>query len=267
MDEQWRLAQREYAEAPSPEAQDRLWNLSLKLFIGDPCPESLRQLACSRPDLRIIATFYPQYDADGYIYYEQDSELWGTTFDVTDKIVEMSYDEAVGIEDDQLESDALLPVWIEEQHGGPFRIEVRDSIENYFKELFGPYYSLIDRRCSCGSGIVVSASCQWVVREAAISCDNGVCEDCLQQCDNCNKILCHEHYVRCHECGYLGCDDHVGSTETCWPVGIVACNGCGVSLCETCSAHCATFEHEGEIYKRCNQRYCEQCASTHDCTD
>ena len=94
-------------------------------------------LARSRPDLQVIATFYPEYmgPRENYIYPDYDSELWETTFDVTEEIIEMGIEEALQIEDNQFSSDALKPEWIDEQHDGPFKIEVEDAIREYFEQL------------------------------------------------------------------------------------------------------------------------------------
>lgn len=122
---------------------DVKWRLALRNFIIAPSQELLILLARSRLDLHVIAVFNPQYSTDDYFYLDDDSDLCGTSFDVTEKIVEMGLQEALSIEDDQEESDALLPRWIIDEHAGPFFVEVSGAIEDYFSALFGEYAAQI----------------------------------------------------------------------------------------------------------------------------
>jgi hypothetical protein len=99
-------------------------------------------VARSRPDLKVIAIFYPQYEDElDNILPDYDSNLWEHSFDITEDIIELGIRDALLTEDDQYSSDEFLPDEIRDAHGGPFQVVVESSIHAYFQALLGGYYS------------------------------------------------------------------------------------------------------------------------------
>lgn len=85
---------------------------------------------------RIIATFNPQaWFNDCSFDVDPEGE---TQFDVTDAVLAMDKDVALSMEDgrdntDDLRFTAHAPQWVRDW-GGPFCIEVQESIEQFFSE-------------------------------------------------------------------------------------------------------------------------------------
>jgi hypothetical protein len=53
-------------------------------------------------------------------------------FDVTERILAMSEEERKQLRDNDYNSDDLVPDDIGADHAGPFRVEVRQAMEDYF---------------------------------------------------------------------------------------------------------------------------------------
>ena len=84
---------------------------------------------------RIIAKFHPQaWVNDNAIEVDPEGP---TEWDVTDRIVAMSREKAIALEDDQNDTDYLAwddnaPKWIQDWQG-PFYVEVAEQIRKYFQ--------------------------------------------------------------------------------------------------------------------------------------
>jgi hypothetical protein len=79
---------------------------------------------------RIIALFVPQAEI-GKRIQDCDEDTW-RRFDVTDAILAMGQEKALALQDDQYETDELLPEDVKGGWDGPFRVVVERAIENYF---------------------------------------------------------------------------------------------------------------------------------------
>jgi len=166
-------------------SMDKKWRLALRNFIAEGTKEALVELAQSRPDLRAIAVFHPQYEnTRGDIWPDEDSPLWGQTFDVTEEILNIGIKEALSIEDDQIESDELLPPWIDEQHDGPFKVEVENAIESYFTALLGSYVNQYFQCPGCGGEGVTCSKCGLLSK---CGCQCYCCGSTLEPCDICGE--------------------------------------------------------------------------------
>ncbi len=87
---------------------------------------SRSDMACLCGD-HIIATFVPQR------VFDNDESEW-VRFDVTEAIRKMTQRQACEINDDQYESDDLIPAEIRDKHNGPFRVIVEDAIAAWLKK-------------------------------------------------------------------------------------------------------------------------------------
>jgi hypothetical protein len=77
---------------------------------------------------RIVAVFVPEAWIKDHAV-EVDGRV---EFDVTQKILAMSEEERKQLRDNDYNTDDLVPEEIGEDHRGPFRVEVKEAIENYF---------------------------------------------------------------------------------------------------------------------------------------
>lgn len=78
---------------------------------------------------RVMAKFVPQAWINDYAIDVDDGVV---EFDCTEQIVQMGKAAAMQIQDDRYESDGLIPSEILAKHSGPFRVEVKLAIRNYF---------------------------------------------------------------------------------------------------------------------------------------
>lgn len=98
----------------------------------DPVPESPTPPVGTK---RVIATFHPQAWQDDH---SVPVDPRGTVqFDVTEEVLALGRDRAMALDDDSYESDALrsarlAPAWVKDWQG-PFYVEVRQAIEEFFE--------------------------------------------------------------------------------------------------------------------------------------
>ena len=115
----------------------------LRSYYSDPRDEKLKEIynAYKRidPDLKIIATFYPQRsysDRSGDFYDDIENSLWGHQYDVTTEILDMGLEDALAIQDFDYESDQLIPTEVIDNHfPHPYGVEVEESIRHFFEHL------------------------------------------------------------------------------------------------------------------------------------
>jgi hypothetical protein len=84
-------------------------------------------------NIRVIARFVPQTWSNDYAIDNEDDAF---DFDVTDTVATMTLTQLCDIVDDSYEADALWeqhPLHDEKNWGGPFKIQVESSIEDYIQ--------------------------------------------------------------------------------------------------------------------------------------
>lgn len=79
---------------------------------------------------RIMATFVPQvWVKDNAVNLEGEE----VDFDVTDTVAAMNEEERNALQDDQYNTDALLPDNLKDSHNGPFYVRVETAIQEYYE--------------------------------------------------------------------------------------------------------------------------------------
>lgn len=78
---------------------------------------------------KITATFIPEAWISDYAVEIDGKKTW----DATEDVLKLSAKEIKALEDNQYNTDDLVPDSVFGGHSGPFRVEIENAIRNFFK--------------------------------------------------------------------------------------------------------------------------------------
>ena len=124
---------------------DEVYLNALRKYRLDPTKQNLKEVYWIyrrlNPNLKIEATFFPQrtYLEGGSAFYDDMTDpLWGSRYNITNKILEMDREDILKIEDHDYTSDSFIPEDILDDHyPHPHTVMVTESIQLFFDELLG----------------------------------------------------------------------------------------------------------------------------------